>query len=282
MRERERLIALRQQSAPIPGEEGGKKKRKDKSHELAAKTPFARKLLQAGIETPPRIYVGAVLLSGIGVFWLGMLLGMLFALVLSLVYVQFMLSGYLDERAQKRKAKMIPQLAPFIDAIASALSSGFNIEAALMTSAESIPEGVLRSELDKVSAALGRGFSVRESMAILRDRMAGREVTSLSVALGLFSSMGGSVLEPFRRLARKLREQQSVAERANRDLVMVKQAFYILFFLCISAPGLLMLIRPGYMAQAFNDSLGRLVLQIGAILVVLAYVLFKKITSLKI
>jgi Flp pilus assembly protein TadB len=282
MKERERLIALRQQTAGIPGEETGKKKRKDRANELAAKTVFARRLLQAGIETPPRVYTFFVLLSGLGVFWAGMFLGPIFSVVLTVVYTQYMFTGYLDERAQKRKSKMIPQLAPFIDAIASSLSSGLNIEAALVASAESIPEGVLRTELDKVAAALNRGFSVRESMAILRDRMVGREITSLAVALGLFSSMGGSVLEPFRRLARKLREQQTVAERANRDLVMVKQAFYILFFLCISAPGVLTLVRPGYMAQAFNDSLGRLVLQAGAILVVLAYLLFKKITSLKI
>ena len=190
--------------------------------------------------------------------------------------------GYLEERAQKRKGKIIPQLAPFIDAIASALSSGLNIEAAIVTSAESVPPGLLRTELEKVISAINRGFSVREAMGVLRERIVGREITSLAVALTLFASMGGSVLEPFRRLARKLREQQTVADRAVRDLVMVKQAFYVLFFLSVSAPGILMLVRPGYMNQAFSDPLGRIVLQMGAVMIILAYMVFKKITNLKV
>ncbi|MBX7143558.1 MAG: type II secretion system F family protein [Oligoflexia bacterium] len=283
MREKDRLAALRQQPpGMVAGEEGAKKKKKDRTNELAARTHFDRRLMQAGLDIPAKVYTFIVIFAAVGIFYLGTLLGYLLAVVLSSVFVHYMFRGYLEERAEKRKRQMIPQLAPFIDAIASSLSSGFNIEAAIVASAESIPEGTLRTELDKVISALNRGFSVRESMAVLRDRIVGREIVSLSVALGLFASMGGNVLEPFRRLARKLREQQTVAERASRDLVMVKQAFYILFFLSVSAPGILMLVRPGYMSQAYNDSLGRLVLQVGAVLIVLAYLLFKKITSLKI
>lgn len=283
MRERDRLSALKQQPpGMMPGEDGAKRKKKDRTSELAARTRFDRRLLQAGLDIPAKVYVGAVVVAAMGIFYLATFLGYLLACTLGAVFTHYMFTGYLDERAEKRKRQMIPQLAPFIDAIASSLSSGFNIEAAICASAEAIPEGTLRTELDKVVSALNRGFSVRESMAVLRDRIVGREIISLSVALSLFATMGGNVLEPFRRLARKLREQQTVAERAGRDLVMVKQAFYILFFLSMSAPGILMLVRPGYMTQAYTDSLGRLVLQIGGILIVLAYLLFKKITSLKI
>ncbi len=94
--------------------------------------------------------------------------------------------------------------------------------------------------------------------------------------------MGGHVLEPFRRLAEKIREQHVVVEKAGRDLVMVRQAFYIIFGLSLLVPLLLIVVQPDYIGKASSDPIGRIMLQVAAMMVCSAIIGFKKITNLKI
>ena len=284
MREKDRLSLLAKPSSGSLAEaaDKGRKKKKSVSLRSRGKSPYERKLQQAGLSFSPKQWLCIVLSLSASAAWLASFLGMLLALVLFIVLSLYFSRGYLEERAEKRKRKVVPQLAPFLDGLASALSTGFNLEVAVVQAAQSIPPGILRVEMDRVATALEKGLSVREALSLLRERITGKEVLSLVAAISLFATMGGSVLEPFRRLAGKIREQQVVMERANRDLVMVRQAFYILFFLAIGAPAVLMLIQPNYLSGAFHDSFGRLLLQIGQIMILGSVVLFKKMTTLKV
>lgn len=284
MRESERLGLLKQSSsAAAPEEEQSRKplKRRRKKQRSVQRSWYERRLSQAGIEMPPRIYCAMALLMGAGGAAVAVNLGWFLALFVGIALTHFVMFGYLDDRATKRKNKIVPQLAPFIDGLASALSTGFNLEGALAQAAQGVPPGLLRDELERMVKALNTGFTVKESVTILKERISGREIIALVVALNLFASLGGTVLEPFRRLARKIREQQTVVERAGRDLVMVKQAFYLIFLLALGAPGVLMLVQPTYLSDALSDALGRFILQIGMALILTALLGFRKITNLR-
>lgn len=287
-REKHRLSALKQtpnyslmEEKEQQGSSVATKKKKNRRMRTGDIGWYEKKLLQAGFDIPPRLYVAACsglsLLAGVIVYPVGIIL----SLFCSLMLAYFLLVGYLEDRATKRKRKVVPQLAPFIDGIASGLSTGFNVEQAIVQAAEGVPPGLLRTELERVVRALNAGFGVREAITVLKDRISGREVTSLAVALNLFATMGGHVLEPFRRLASKIREQQAVLERANRDLVMVKQSFYLIIGISFGVPALMIVIQPQYFAEAFNDIVGRVVIQIGAILILISIMVFRKITRLK-
>ena len=94
--------------------------------------------------------------------------------------------------------------------------------------------------------------------------------------------MGGRLLEPFERLAQKIREQQRAIERASRDLVQIKQAFIILGLLSVAAPVALLVVHPDYLQLAFGDPLGRLLLQAAIIVELGALLLFRKITVFRV
>ena len=74
---------------------------------------------------------------------------------------------------------------------------------------------------------------------------------------------------------------ERVVEKANRDLVMVKQAFYMILLLSFGCPVVLMMIQPDYLKNAFADGVGRILIQIGMIMNLTAIVIFKKIISVK-
>ena len=287
MREGKRLELLkRTEFGPSPKEKSaaaqkdtelGQRLRRDANHGVLAK-----RLRRAGIETDPRIFVLMALLGAAVAGYMASFLGVLLGVCVSAVLLHYLFVGYLEDRAQKRKRKVIPHLPSYIDGLAAALGTGFNIDAAIVHSTLGVPDGILRSELDKVSAALNAGLGVKEALSLLGDRITGREITALVVCISLFASLGGHELEPFRRLAAKIREQQIITEKAGRDLIMVKQAFFIIFSLALGVPVILLLITPEYLAGAYNDAVGRIILQIGEILVLFALVGFKRMTSLKI
>ncbi|MBX7136522.1 MAG: type II secretion system F family protein [Oligoflexia bacterium] len=243
---------------------------------------FTKRLHRAGVEMDPRLFVLSTLLIAAAVGYLASLLGWLLGACTFAVLLHYLFFGYLEERAQKRKRKVIPLLPSFIDGLAAALGTGFNIDAAIVHATLGVPDGILRSELDKVSASLNAGLGVKEALSYLGERITGREITALVVCISLFASLGGHELEPFRRLAAKIREQQIITEKAGRDLIMVKQAFFIIFCLALGVPVILLLITPEYLAGAYHDAVGRIILQVGEILVLFALVGFKRMTSLRI
>ena len=107
----------------------------------------------------------------------------------------------------------MPLLPAFIDGLATALSTGFNLEGAVAQASEGVPQGLLRDELQTINQAISNGVPLTEAFSSLKQRICGNEVTSLAVALTLFAGMGGRVLEPFHRLGDKIREQQKIAEK---------------------------------------------------------------------
>lgn len=282
MRERHRLDLLKLQSIEDKFEKKGKKKKGRNAVYAAQPGSFGEKLMQAGIPLPPRLYmlfaIAISLIAGLICGRIGILLGA-FAFGGCMNYT---LVIYIEERAALRRRKVIPQLAAFIDGMAAALGTGFNTEGAIIQAAQGVPAGVLKDELDRVVSALNRGFSVQDSIGILKSRITGKEVTSLAVSITLFAKMGGRLLEPFRRLAKKIREQQTVVEKASRDLVQVRQAFMILLILSTGTPGILFFASPGYLGQAFEDPFGRIILQFAVAIQLLMILIFKKITNLKV
>lgn len=276
MSELQRLRSLRAQPQLI--EHRAKTRDKIKRSETVRIKPgtLEEKLFQAGIFLPRGVFliiVGAIatLLAYVGHF-LGVLLGVfLFAAT-----AFYFFTIYLDEKSAKRRNKIIPHLPAFIDGLASALGTGFNLEAAVMQATESVPMGLLRVELDRVVNALKSGLSLEESFLSLRRRVSGREVISLGVSVVLFHDLGGRMLEPFRRLAEKVREQQLVISKAQRDLVQIRLAFNIILFLSVIIPLVLVAMQPSYMNIALGDWLGRILCQLSIIVQVSALLFFKR------
>lgn len=281
MREKERLQLLKAASST---DELFGTKRKTKKHRavLVRKGSFDERLMQAGIELPGKVFLFLAFVSAVGAFQVGMILGPVLAIYAFAVTFYYVGSAYVDERMIARRNKVVPQLPSFIDGLASALGTGFNTEGAIVQAAQGTPPGLLRTELDKVTNALNKGITITESISILKQRIEGREVISLCVALQLFSSMGGTMLEPFRRLANKIRQQQQVVEKATRDLVQVKQAFMIILFLSVGVPVVLSIIQPNFISKSLNDSLGRMIFQGAVILQLTAIIVFRKWTAIRI
>ncbi|MCB9029533.1 MAG: type II secretion system F family protein [Deltaproteobacteria bacterium] len=243
---------------------------------------YDEKLAQAGIELPQNIYIATVVTISLFVGFLGLQLGLVLGIYSFVLVTYFLLFPYLDEKADKRRRMILPQIPSYIDGLMAALGSGSSLEAALAHGTQAVPDGLLRQELETACNSLKSGMTIEEAFEGVRVSIQGREVISLIAALSLFSNMGGRMLEPFQRLAQKIREQQHAVEKATRDLVQVRQAFIILSGLSILAPLLIMIIQPDYLVEAYEDALGRIVLQIAIIMEITALFVYRKIVHIKV
>ena len=243
---------------------------------------FTEKLLQAGLEMPRWLYLSLVFTSGLLVAYLALFLGPILATYSFGLYCYYFLVTYIEERSQKRRKIIVPQIPSFLDGLTTALNTGYSIDAALLQGAQSIPEGILRSELENAINLLNSGMTVDEAFKRLRQRIVGREIISIVTAIDLFSSMGGRMLDPFERLGRKMRDQQHALARAGRDLVQIKQAFIIIGALSVLAPFAVFLMQPTYIMSALNDSFGRLILQCSVMVEITAIFIFKNMINLKV
>jgi Flp pilus assembly protein TadB len=289
MKERERLAALRAESDPAAiGKAEGKPSIIELTTPVAPDflrgrllTQYPRLLVHAGISIPEKTYLtcGYALAAVLGLA--AATLGWFMAIGSALAAGYYFILLFPEERVAARKRRVLRQLPPFIDSIVASLSAGANLEIAMLQASAGVPPGLLHDELSRMCTAMQSGFSLREAALLLRERVPGQEIVALVVALSLFSAVGGTALDPFQRLALKLREQHQVAERATRDLVMVKQSFYLLFVLALAVPPILMAVEPQYFTEAFAAPASRLLIQSGALGVLGCAIVFKKLTAFR-
>ncbi len=283
MRESLRLRQLKLRSADDAKEKKVKAKAKKKLRSKVRRGSYAEKLQQAGIPLPPIIWI--VVVSAISVF-LGVTttksVGPLVGGTVTICIALFLLTTYLTARAEKRRSKVVPQLPGFIDTLAASLSTGYSMETSVEHAAAALPEGVLKREFRSVVRMLSKGLTLDEALDHITTKIAGQEVVSVCITIRLFYGLGGRVVSPFKRLGGKMREQQAVIERANRDLSGPKNGFYVILALAVIVPAILSVVSPEYMQKAFEHEVIKYVIQ-GAMMVQLVCLLiFKRMTTLRV
>ncbi len=283
MKEAERLRQLKYRSR----EEALQKKKREKEAKrptiLVERGSYSEKLQQAGIKVPASLWIsfvcGGSLFAAIATT---RTVGAVVGLPIGCLAAYYFLATYLLARSEKRRRLVVPQLPGFIDTLAASIGAGYAMEIAIEHATASLPLGVLKQEFTQVVRLVQKKITLEEALDCLTQRISGQEVVSLLVTIKLFQGMGGKGLTPFKRLGYKMREQQSVLERASRDLVGTKQAFYIIFFLSFTAPIFLLISEPDYIKQAFTHPVINYVMQVSLVVQAVCFILFKRFTTLKI
>lgn len=283
MKESARLRALKERNEDerrLRKVDNGKR-RKRSSH--VRRGSYGEKLNQAGISLPAPIWllivVGGALCASI---LLSRSVGHLVAVIVGPCICHFFLVTYLVGRAEKRRNNAVPHLPGFIDTLSASLAAGYNMEVAIEHAANSLPNGVLKNEFSRVHRMLEKGMNLDEALEFVSHRISGQEVVALVITIRMFSDMGGRVLTPFKRLGHKMREQQAVLERATRDLVGTKQAFFVILGLSIAAPVFMLVNDPNYVLEAFTHPTVKYVMQGAIVVQVICFMAFKKFTTIKI
>ncbi|MCB0346455.1 MAG: type II secretion system F family protein [Bdellovibrionales bacterium] len=283
MRESERLRQLRLANSDEILKKKETERTPRRANAIAKGGSFAERLQQAGIQAPALVYI-LMVVGGAGFLTVALSKGIggLVGLCVGPCIAFYFLSTHLTAKAEKRRATVVPHLPGFLDSLGASLGTGYNMETAVLHATNSLPDGILKTEFKKVCRLTQKGFTLDEALEFALRRISGQEIVSVVVTIRLFADMGGRGLEPFKRLGYKMREQQSVLERASRDLVGTKQAFYVIFALSVAAPVFLLVSEREYIVAAFQHPWITYLMQSSIVIQVVSFMLFRRITTLRV
>ena len=167
MRENKRLQMLKVRSTADASAVKPRQRAEKKRFDVKSGS-YDERLLQAGVAMSKEIYVPVVFICSFGMGYLATGVGMLLGIFVSGIMAYYLCFVYIRERSIKRRRLVIPLLPGFIDGLASALSTGFNLEGAVAQAVQAVPSGLLRDELDRVVLGISRGLTVEEAFSGLK------------------------------------------------------------------------------------------------------------------
>jgi Flp pilus assembly protein TadB len=245
--------------------------------QLPAAGGYAKRLRQAGIAVPPEAWCVLVLTASfLAAVTLIRFAGLLEGLVLGPFFAVYFLSTYPAARAEKRRAKVLPHLPAFVDALSASLQNGSTIEDSIKHAADTLPDGVLKKEFNRVGQMLAQHLPLPEALSYVSNAVCGQEIVLLVTSIRLFGDSLKVSLAPFERLAARLREQQTVLDHTERMLLFPKLAFVLLLGLCLAAPAVLALLKPHYLYPAFSDAQVKYTMQAAVAVQVICLLVLRK------
>src|SRR6476659_5730374 len=125
----------------------------------------------------------------------------LFALV-----IPYLSREWVVRTLARRRSRFAEQLPDALQVIASALRSGHSFAGALAVVVESASEP-MKKEMQRVVADEQRGVPIQDSLGVVAERMANRDVEQLALVAQLQREAGGDAAEVVDRVAETVRER---------------------------------------------------------------------------
>lgn len=239
---------------------------------------YSRELVRAGITLPPLIYVGLCVCIGALLTLLSLSIGPLFAITLGGSISFELIVTIPRDWATRRERDVARQLPLCAEGLGQRIRIGIPFETALVQTSQSLPKGILTTELNRMIHALQRGTSPARAVHELYQRLRGPEVRAFAVALKMYCLSGQQLGEPLIRLAGFLRRHREATDGIARRVGILRQIFGIIFSgMSLSAAFLVRFLPPEIVYS--HDGIAPLVREIGGIMIVGSLVLVMRLSS---
>jgi len=187
---------------------------------------------------------------------------------------------FLRARVRARRDRFDRQLPGALQAMATALKSGFSIlEAVRAAARESDPP--LSRELSRILDEHRVGASFDTSLAAVGERIGSADFGIVVHAFRTHRRVGGNLAEILDHVAETMREREKLRghvraltaeQRASSVIVGMLPVWVLVFFL---------LVDPAFIAPLWQVPLGRVILGVGAALEVVAFLLLRRIAAVE-
>jgi Flp pilus assembly protein TadB len=181
--------------------------------------------------------------------------------------------------AAARRERLVAQHLPlFAELLGERISSGVPFASALTEATNTLPEGILRKELEQLRGDIQRGIPARRALGAFKSRLSGPEVRAFCAALKMYCLGGSQLGEPIKRLGSFIREHRLATDAVARRVHTVRQTFAVV--LSALALGGIFLVRflPVEVVYA-ADQYAVMTREIGGLLIVASLVAVMRLTA---
>ena len=182
---------------------------------------------------------------------------------------------------KRRRNRFAEQLPDALQVVASALRSGHSFAGALAVVVESGSEP-MKSEMQRVVADERLGVPIQDSLNVVSERMASRDVEQLALVAQLQREAGGDAAEVVDRVAETVRERFDLKRLIDTLTMQGRMSRWIVSALPIVIVLAVRLEHPNYFHPLVASLGGRIVLGLAAAWAVAGSFVIKKIVEIEV
>jgi tight adherence protein B len=140
----------------------------------------------------------------------------------------------------------------------------------------------MKSEMQRVVADEQLGIPLEQSLNVVAERMASRDLEQVALVAQLQREAGGNAAEVIDRVAETIRERHELRRLVNTLTAQGRMSRWIVSAIPLVIILLLQLINPRYLHPLVSSLAGKIVLVVATALVVGGSLVIKKIVDIKV
>jgi len=188
---------------------------------------------------------------------------------------------YLRFLKKRRLQKFNEQLEDALTSMSSSLKAGFSINQAIEAVAAENKRPI-SVEFRLLVQEMRLGVSIEEALRKMVDRMESEDFELVAAAIITARQTGGALTETLERLAGLIRERMRISLKLKSLTAQGKMQATIIGLMPLVLMYFMNMIAPGMMGAFFDSIVGILLLVACAVLVLIGFLVIRKITSIDI
>jgi tight adherence protein B len=249
----------------------------DKRFATKVQRDLARANLKLRVAEYYYIRIGASLALGVILFVfrdpLSGIVGFLIGYMLPRFWVGRRISG--------RLSAFNKQLPDTITLLSNSLRAGSSfLQSIELVSREGGPP--MSEEMGRVVREVNLGLGMEEALHNLVRRIKSDDLDLMVTAIGIQQQVGGNLAEILDTIAFTIRERVRIKGEINTLTAQGRVSGYLVAFLPIGLGVALNAINPAFMAPLFTETIGRILMGVGAVMMTIGFLAIRKITDIKV
>jgi tight adherence protein B len=140
----------------------------------------------------------------------------------------------------------------------------------------------MSEEMGRVVREVNLGLGMEEALNNLVRRIKSDDLDLMVTAIGIQQQVGGNLAEILDTIAFTIRERVRIKGEINTLTAQGRVSGYLVAFLPIGLGVALNAINPAFMAPLFTETIGRILIGVGAVMMTIGFLAIRKITDIKV
>jgi tight adherence protein B len=249
----------------------------DKRFTTKVQRDLARANLKLRVAEYYYIRIGTCLGLGVALFVLRDPVSGLFGFIIG----YFLPRIWVGRRISGRLGSFNKQLPDTIVLLSNSLRAGSSfLQSIELVSREGAPP--MSEEMGRVVREVNLGLGMEEALSNLVRRIKSEDLDLMVTAIGIQQQVGGNLAEILDTIAFTIRERVRIKGEINTLTAQGRVSGYLVAFLPIGLGAALNAINPAFMQPLFTETIGRILIGVGAVMMTIGFFAIKKITDIKV
>lgn len=172
------------------------------------------------------------------------------------------------------------QLGDALTIISNVLRAGHSLPQALVSVTETLPDPINREFLT-ASREIRLGSTVTDALRSVADRMESKDLGLLITAVEVQQRVGGNLSEIMDTISKTIRDRMTLKRNVGSMTAQGKISGLVVGLLPIILLVVVSILTPGYMDPLFENTIGKVILGVCAVMEIIGYLIIMKTVNVR-